>query len=356
MNKIALLSSLQDDVWHDQAAHDAFESWHFDALSDDGQEAVTVTFYDNYPFSPRYVTHAAREKRVRSEVPKRFPAVSFTYSCEGKVRMCAVNEFSQDNFSASKTEPICRIAGSSFHAEAADYGSGFVVKLDLVTSKQRRIKAELEWVTIEKDLAQASPPEGPTTAHSWNIAAPRSDVSGRMELIRHSGGVEKTVHFRGTGYHDQFRSECSLTRTMWQRCWGRAHYVDSTVLFQHLTSSSSTDSYASLIVIRDGSIDEHEAKCIIGKTFRDRFGLLVPRRMSITCPAGAELRIETLETVRSGFFQVKMLGEMTLKFGDGPAKKTTGILELIAPGRLRNPAARWFSDLGIAKNGKPPLF
>ena len=47
-SQISVCSSLSDDTWHNLAGPNAFESWHFDGLSDDGREAVVIAFYDNY--------------------------------------------------------------------------------------------------------------------------------------------------------------------------------------------------------------------------------------------------------------------------------------------------------------------
>ena len=52
--KFSYSSSIAADVWHPK--HDArgYEWWYFDALSDDGREAIVVIFLDNFIFSPRY--------------------------------------------------------------------------------------------------------------------------------------------------------------------------------------------------------------------------------------------------------------------------------------------------------------
>ena len=51
---VSFCSSLKDDRWHNLSGPNAFESWHFDAVSDDGREALVITFYDNYVLSPRF--------------------------------------------------------------------------------------------------------------------------------------------------------------------------------------------------------------------------------------------------------------------------------------------------------------
>ena len=63
-------------MWHAQSGRNAFESWRFDALSDDGREAVVITFYDNYPFSTGYYENGktAEGDPPQDQSPGRFPA------------------------------------------------------------------------------------------------------------------------------------------------------------------------------------------------------------------------------------------------------------------------------------------
>jgi hypothetical protein len=48
----AFSSSIADDVWHSKTSSKAFEWWYFDALSEDGRDAVVIIFLDNFIFSP----------------------------------------------------------------------------------------------------------------------------------------------------------------------------------------------------------------------------------------------------------------------------------------------------------------
>src|SRR5689334_14274798 len=52
--KFSFSSSVKEDVWHPKSDAAAYEWWYFDALSDDGKDAVVVIFLDNFIFSPRY--------------------------------------------------------------------------------------------------------------------------------------------------------------------------------------------------------------------------------------------------------------------------------------------------------------
>ena len=79
--QITFSSSLEGARWRNRSGGNAFERWHFDALSDDGREALIIAFYDNYPFSPR---HLQKEKNGSTSEPGNMvPAVAFTYFADG---------------------------------------------------------------------------------------------------------------------------------------------------------------------------------------------------------------------------------------------------------------------------------
>ncbi len=352
---INVCSSLKDNVWHDQAGGSAFESWHFDALSDDGREALVITFNDSYSFSSRHYRHERTGNVESAAEAKRFPAVTFTYSVDGKIVMRAVNEFRTDEFAADRSVIGCSIGQSSFRVAAAEYGPGFLVQIELLTIRKCRIEAELEWLSIESDL-KAPAVKAESYLGSWNIVAPRSDVSGRVTLTGRDKKTKKVIHFRGTGYHDHFRSQTSLRQAVGSRCWGRAHFVDSTVIFHCYQIGKSAESLSKLFLVREGSIHERDALSETQNPKRDRYGIKVPGRLSFVSGDNIRLRVKPVRSIESGFFKKSMVSEITLMLRDGRPRKTMGITEFIAPERLKNPLFRWISGLRIGRNGKPPLF
>lgn len=349
---VSFCSSLKDDVWHDLAGPNAFESWHFDAVSDDGREALVITFYDNYVLSPRFYVNSATQPNVVQSGKHRFPAISFVYSIGGKPVLSAINEYIDGDF-ISGPKNGCSVLGSSFHIETAEYGSGHIVTVDLRTFGGRRIRAELEWLLIESDL---TPSLQSRTAAVWNVVAPRADVSGKIMLVGRRGKKKKMIQFRGTGYHDQVSSSNVHYRDLDSRMWGRAHFTDSTVVFDRHGGVRNRLAPGKFYLIRDGVIDEHEAACAANDHRRDRCGLLVPRKISFVADDQIELMVKPLTAFRSGFSEVKMLSEVTLDLRDGKLRKAIGITEFVDPRRLRNRLVRWMSDLRIGSEDRSPLF
>ena len=351
---IGISSSLGRSRWQNGHGASAFERWHFDALSDDGREAVCITFYDNYVFSPRYYKNQNDRNEGNIGEPKRFPAVSVLYCVDGKIVLKAVNEFTQDGFSVSESSGFgCTVGRSSFRVEAASYGSGFIISLDLLTSAKRKIVAELEWLSIESDLS-TNLNQDARHSPSWNLVAPRSDVSGRISLIGRSGKLRKVVHFRGTGYHDHFYSERPLSETMGSRFWGRAHFVDSTAVFHHHETDGTQCS--KLFLIREGRMESHDVPGLHTFFSRDRFGIRQPERLYFLCDESTRLRVKPIRTIQSSIFAKTIESEVTLMLGDGKPRKTIAITELIRPAQMRSSVVRWLADRRIGKRGKGPLF
>lgn len=345
----SFMSSLKDDVWHGRAGRHSFERWHFDALSDDGREALIVTFYDNYPFSPRYFKRLADVSlNVNSG---QFPAVTFLYAVDGKVVMQAVNEWSFDSFSARMDNVMCSIGDSSFRVEKADYGSGIILHIDVMTARKRRIEADLEWLSIESDL-MVGPPGAETPSMVWNLVAPRSDVSGRIVRTGVRGKTKKVVHFRGTGYHDHFRSTNSLQESIASRCWGRAHFSDTTAVFQHIAYDGGRGDTTRAAYIQDGTLIVADAKfSMTGHRFQDK-----GTAAKFIAGDDFSIKIRPVSRIQRGFFEQRMLSEITLELPDGKLRQTEGILELSNPKGMFNPLYRWMSDLRIGKNGDSPFF
>jgi len=339
-------SSVRDDVWHDQTGSKAFESWYFDALSDDGKEAVVVIFSDNYVFSPRYAAESDPGQK-----PERFPAVTFIYSNKGRTIFRTVNEFGARRFRSNTGFVECSIGDSSFTVDAAAYGSGYFVKVDIPVAGNRRLKASFEWLSIDADLL---PPSGVESAfrNSWNMVAPRSDVTGRIELLSRRGFTRKLFQFRGTGYHDHLRSEHPIHETIGCRQWGRAHFNDATAIYCIENRPGITDPEARLYIVRDGRIRVSDA-VFEGQRFqRDRFGVKYPTRLSFLTDDNSRLRVKQFRPIDSTFFDVRSLAEMTLLLPDGRFRKAIGMTEFLLPKNIKYRLFRWFTDLKIGREGK----
>jgi hypothetical protein len=106
--KFSFSSSIAADIWHPKDNSKAFEWWYFDALSEDGRDAVVVIFLDNFIFSPRYNSGNRKHNKMAEKFRKNkeidydkcYPALAFTYYRDGEPKYRAINEFAPEEFTA----------------------------------------------------------------------------------------------------------------------------------------------------------------------------------------------------------------------------------------------------------------
>ncbi|HMO80970.1 MAG TPA: hypothetical protein PKD24_09275 [Pyrinomonadaceae bacterium] len=335
---LSVISNLGEDIWHGLEDPGAYEWWHFDAMSDDGREAVAIVFSDNYIYAPRVPPFWDTWGAIAG---KRFPAVSFAYFLDGRLVYRSIRDHINCDFVAETDRPGCRVGDSSFSFDSAAYGSGYFVSMVVPLAGGRTLKAQLEWLSIESDLSLASE-EGAITARVWNVVVPRSDVSGRIDVEDRRGRRLATHHFRGTGYHDHQIDRRGREGISGEWYWGRAHYYDSTLVFGRLRASENDDGDSNLIVVRDGVIRLRRAATLETEFSRDILGIRYPARFRLTTDEGLQVKSKTIKTIQSGFYFLRFINEITLMLRDGIPRKTLGIAEFYPP---RARSSRWFDLL-----------
>ncbi|MEO5858319.1 MAG: hypothetical protein ABIR33_05155 [Pyrinomonadaceae bacterium] len=343
-------SSVKDDVWHPQKDDKSYEWWYFDALSDDGREAVVIVFLDNFIYSPRY-----NQESTRISGNKRCPAVSFTYFRDGKALYKATTEFHSSDFHASEERPEVRIGGSGFVMDAARYGSGYMVTVKAGLPGARTLDAKFEWLSVESDLLPEESPDQ-QSRHSWNMVSPRSDVTGRINVSSSYDGEFESIHFRGTGYHDHNLDNRWLAKTVRDWHWGRAHFADCSVVFCRFREIGTPDARTRLILIREGLLEIRDVKMHEQRYVRDKFGIRYPSELQMTSQDGIRLRVRPIEVIDSSFYFMRFLSEITLGIPGKPDHTTSAITEFIAPKTLKYRWLNWLADVRTGKNGESSYF
>lgn len=337
-------SSTELDVWNGPKVGDAYEWWYFDALSDDGKDAVVIIFLDNFVFSPRYNHGGANADSTRDPVP----AVAFTYYRDGRPVQRVVAEYPVDQFEARSDKPTAKFGGCSFEFKEAPYGNGYVIDISMPLKRGKTLNASFEWLEIESDLS--TEPKGSENGHVWNLVAPRCDVTGTIS-IENGNETSETKKFRGTGYHDHNSDTRWLPNVVDKWFWGRAHFPFATAVFYHFREKDNSLPMSRLYLIREGRVDvlnsqlerDHPTKL-------DKFGLRYPTEMTFT-GSGIEMKVRNSEVIDSSFFYLRFINEMEIRLDDKHAV-TNGISEYLKPDALRKRWVNWLIDFRIARNGK----
>lgn len=350
--KFGFTSSVRDDVWLPGKGPEGYEWWYFDALSDSERESVVVIFLDNFIFSPRYNALNRRQERNGGVSPvESFPAVAFFFYRDGKPLFRCINEFPADDFSADPEWPHCEIGGSSFRFEETPYGDRYMVEVKSPMRRGKTLRARFEWLSVESDLLPNA--EAPGSGHYWNLVSSRSDVTGKIEILDPKGKRTEEVDFRGTGYHDHNRDSRWLPDAVSEWTWGRVHFTDSTAVFYDYHGTDPSENVSSLFIATESGLERRPAAFEVGETRRDIFGLKYPSRLRITTGDGLKLKIKDVSIIDSSFFYTRFLFEAKLAAGDGTPRRSCGIGEYLAPGKLRNSLFDPLINMRIGRDGKP---
>ena len=378
--KFSFTSSIREDVWHQKSNAEAFEWWYFDALSDDGRDAVVIIFLDNFIFSPRY-NHQKRNSKINRKAHnraidklaewsfgiksgdadisispensehQRFPALAFIYYRDGKPVYRAINEFPADSFSASLQTPSCIIGDNSFRLESAPYGSGYVLAINALLRKNCKLEAHFEWLSVESNFLP-NKPVNLEDSHSWNLAVARADATGQINVSSEDGTALDVINFRGTGYHDHNIDNRWLPETVSDWQWGRAHFVDATAVFYRYKETGESTATTKFFVVREGTMRDKAADYQERNFKRDKFGIKYPTELTFTAQDKVQLKVKQNDLIDSSFFYLRFLSEMTLILPDGKTRESIGITEYLAPKILKYRWLDWLVNMRIGRDGK----
>ena len=320
----SFVSSRSADVWHDIREPNSSEVWCYCALSDDGEELVLVKFHDNYPASPRFYASNGDFRRV--------PAVEFTYLNNGRVVARSFCEFTGEDFAASPTDATVSICDNTILGEDAAYGNGHVVNIDLPASRKRRIKATIEWLSIETNLADSK------DLTATNIVTPRADVSGKISILK--GKVEHAISFRGTGTHAHRIITGESEPITFAGC---VHFADATAMIESVDKNTII-----LTMLTDGVIESHELALQTKTDGVNTYGLSYPRNV-VYASETVTLELSRRTMITSMPYGSAFLGDVTLKPGETREKHSSGIFEFTDNTRMRHTFWRKLSGMRIRK-------
>lgn len=347
-------SSIADDVWTPDKGSKGYEWWYFDALSDTERDAVVIIFLDNFIFSPRYNSLNRTISSDPSALVKdeTFPAVAFCYYRDGKPLIRSIIEYPEDLFSADPSWPYCRIGDSSFRFDRAPYGEGYSVEVSAPLRGGKRLVASFEWLSIESDLVDNGSGTVPGI-HCWNLVAPRSDVTGKIQVLNDKGKEVEEYSFRGTGYHDHNADTRWLPDAVEEWTWGRVHFADATAVFYDYRGLGGRGDVSNLYLVTGNDLKASPADFESVTEKRDIFGLKYPSRLIVNSLDGARLDLESECVIDSSFFYDRILYKATLSMHGSSEKTSRGIGEFLVPGKLRRGIFDKLIDMRIGKGGSP---
>ena len=316
----------------------AQEWWYFDAISDDGRDALVVVWYAGLPFDPEYGVGTLRHLKdpARHPAPRSLDhsAIGVSWYRDGKTVAYALNAYRAKAF-AHRAEPFA-VAVAENHVARDEDGYQLAVETPAVDGKSL-IWARLGFrpaggtEPLERDLGAGGSP------HLWVLAAADCRVEGTITL---GGSRPAELDFRGRGYHDHNAGseELSLAMRRWQ--WGRVHHGPLTeVYYQAEPRRGAPQSL--WITCRDGRpASVREGVAVRGQQARrSLFGLGDPRGLVIEGGGQSfERRLRTC--VDDGPFYRRSLADYRGLEGTGDGG-LVGFSELLDTRNLHHPMLNW---------------
>lgn len=325
-------SNSKAEVWNEKNAN-GYDIWYFDALSDNGKDAVRICFMTNdlLASSKRSSLRAVDKISGKNELT---PSVSFSFFKEGKIRYFASAACDPCDFLADTQSSNCNFGTSQFVYGAAEYGAGHSVMLNLPISRHRSIEAHFEWLSVETDLGEEILEDG-NAANSWNVVASRSDVTGRISVIDKNLKPLEVFHFRGSGYHDHRCGIKPFSESINDWEWGRVHYADATATFCRYIPNGSADAVSQMLIVKDDRVRWLETSAHAGRIKRGRYGVAYPETVVLTADENITLEVRPLYLIASGYNYLAFLSETSLTLRDGIQRKAIGITEKIVSQKIR---------------------
>ncbi len=241
-------AQLDPDRFFNRTSPGAHEWWYFDAISDDGRDAIVIVWYAGLPFDPAYGVATLRHLKNPSKYPQPraldHSAIGFSWYRDGKTIAYALNGFRADRF-RHEAEPFAvEVATNRVERDGGGY------RLTIATpdaSKAARSAAEFRFhpadstEPFERDLGT------PDAPHNWILAAGDCRVEGKASI----GGDDLT--FGGRGYHDHNAGAEDLSIAMKRWEWGRVHHGPLTNDLLSHPSPMTAIRRSLWITCRDGS-------------------------------------------------------------------------------------------------------
>lgn len=331
--------SLQNDPdrWVNPQSAGAHEWWYFDAISDDGRDALVMVWYAALPFDPDYGVASLRHIRQPERFPKPEPldhcAVGFSWYRDGKTVGYALNRFNRSHFSHQIVEDSLNL---DVHRNRLTRDSDGLYRLSMQTPALtygpvpgKTIHAEVEFQPVaplngwEKDLGSGEHP------HLWILAAPDCRVAGEISVGK------QTLKFQGRGYHDHNAGDDELSRSFHRWHWGRFHHEDRTSIY-YVSEPKPGESHGLWLTCRDGQVvGTSTFERLAGQNFKKTvFGIRYENQLS---HAPEELQWTLGKPVDQGPFYLRWVGQSDLK-GAGHGR---GICELLQADKLHKPWFNW---------------
>lgn len=303
----------------------AYEWWYFDALSHDGQYALTCIWFLGNPFSPYYRLAA----HSQAADPISHNALFFALYRKGRLYAYHFTRFPADEVAAGESLPLDLKIGPNRLAMAR--AGCWTLSVRDENANGRRLDAALTFTAPPVIPAEAAS-AAIDTSHSWLPSAPHCRVSGRMILREpHNPGAEE-IAFAGTGYHDHNWGRLPFAAEIRDWHWARAALEgERAAILYHVRRHRKERPVSHFLLFEQGQLTWHDPKpkVHLSRLRINGFGMVYATRLAVQSGA-FKAHFEMGMRLDSAPFYVRTLCTATLVH-EGRAETGQGIGEYLRP-------------------------
>ncbi len=302
----------------------AYEWWYFDALSDDGQYALTCIWFLGNPFSPFY------RQAASGLAPDPFchNALFFALYRDGRLHAYHFTRFPTTQIIAGEALPLdLRFGDNCLTTSPGQWR----LTISDENANRRRLDAVLTFAApppVPIPLEAVSP----EASHWWLPAAPFCRVAGRIVLREaHNPGAEE-VAFSGIGYHDHNWGRLPFAQDIRDWYWARAALDGALAdLLYPVRPRRGARGGSHFRLFERGQLVRHDPspQVRLSRPAVNVFGTVYATRMEVVS-GGHAARFEFHARLDSAPFYVRALCAVTLS-GNSESETGQGIGEYLRP-------------------------
>lgn len=304
--------------------------WYFDAVSDDGERALTAIFFLGSVFSPSWAARLRRGEPARAE---EHLGVNLALYQRGKKRAWVMSEHGARAL-GGVGDGGPRIADSAIERDGdrlrvtiRERSAPFLVALAGVGARVEGV------IDVEPQARALAPVElgGDPERHRWHVLVPRARVRVRFS--------RPDFAFDGVGYHDVNSGDGRLERAFSSWSWARFHEADRTTIV-YVTHERSGASRAVVVDAHDGEAAAARPAALLpeGERIPLPWGLTVPRWFAVD-DAGRTLRCRPTQLYEAAPFYARYAASLEIPQAAPAAthvRKLTGVGEYLDLDRFQD--------------------
>ncbi|MEX0844047.1 MAG: hypothetical protein WD022_02155 [Balneolaceae bacterium] len=286
--------------------HGGYEWWYFDGLSEDGEDGFVVIFYQNNPFSTKYI-----EELEGSGIQQDHPAISISVYKNKKTVYYGFVEFDEKEFSWNEEEKTLKLEKNLIKYSISQEKVEIELHLNQVLPSGHLIKGMISGtglIPANQFIEKGKSSE----MHCWNLLLPDMEFETKLNVTGKSGEEEFNIY--GSGYHDHNTGNEPMGDSFKDWYWGRYHFGDLTLIYYLMNKRDGSQQFEAWIIDSENqrvveSLDEVK----LNFYSRNLFGMKSARKIELD-GSQASVIIQCNTKIDDGPFYQRFYGDSIIKY------------------------------------------